>query len=283
MIVLKEQIYNPKIDYLIIRNLILLPFEYDELRLRDVYKGKKEYQTHEERIITTVKAYFSNCCLKNFKVEDIFNLYYLITEERLPQSDLDFSSLMNLFLCIKKLKIKDNLTLFRIALLKFMYDTRAVLIIPYRNLCRKLFIACDNGNFEEIVLIERKLIKRVNKYHHQHTFEYNDVVLKLISDNMKPFVEKFKLSGFGLYGSYALGKASIYSDLDILILVDNIEGLYELKNQCLNYWKKLIEIPIDIFITTKEALEFKVKKSIRDTVKILYEVWYERIYRIEKW
>lgn len=272
MIVLKGQIYNPKIDYLIMRNLILLPFQYDELRLRKVYKGESNFKTAEESSIVLVKSYFLNHSLQDLKNEDIFKLYSLITKDIIMEYELDFSNLINLALSVNKLNIKDKLTLFKISLLKFMYEENSVLIIPYRNQCRKLFIACVDNNIERVIFFENRLVQKVKKYHHKHTLEYNGIALKIIEENMKLFVEKYKLIGFGLYGSYALGKASIYSDLDIVILVDNYDDIYERKRQFLDYWKNLIEIPIDFLITTKEDLETQVKKTIRETVKIMYEV-----------
>ena len=272
MIVLKNEIYNPKIDYLIMRNLILLPFNYDELRLREVYKEKVHFKTAEEKSIVLVKSYFLNHPLQELKNKDIFKLYNLITEDNFIEYELDFSNLLNLASSVNRLNVKDKLTLFKIALLKFMYEENSILIIPYRNQCLKLFIACVENNLIKVNFLEKRLVKKVKKYHHKHSLEYNDIALKIIEDNMKSFVEKFELVGFGLYGSYALDKASIYSDLDLVVLVDNYDDIYKRRRLFLDYWKKLIEIPIDLLITTKEDLETNVKKTIRETVKIMYEV-----------
>lgn len=267
MIVLHKVIYNPKIDYLICKNIINLDFDYDELKLRETYK-KDNLSYYKE--ILLVKNYFNTHSIDNFTNKDINRLYELLTDDS-STLIIENKELTNIVSDINNSKIKDKNLYFRIYLVFYFYNTQNKLIIPYRRLSYKLYksILEEDDYFININL--NKLIKRTAKYYASHDLKDNENIIKQVYINALDFVKLLNLKAFGIYGSFSLGKANIYSDLDLFIIAKDEEDKFKLKKEALNYWYQFIDIPIDICIVYEDEIK-DLKLGIINSLKLIYEV-----------
>lgn len=84
MLLSHEKTYNPKIDYLVCRNLIAdLPWEHDEHRFRKVYEEDLVPECKYEMDLLKIKHFFREHDIADLTIKDIESLYFIITGYRI--------------------------------------------------------------------------------------------------------------------------------------------------------------------------------------------------------
>ena len=86
-----------------------------------------------------------------------------------------------------------------------------------------------------------------------------DEIKNIIKNNEKFLKDKFKVSKFFLFGSYAKGQQTPQSDIDLLVDFSNIVDMFELI-ELQDYLQDLFQKKIDL--GTKNGLKSFVKKTI---------------------
>jgi len=86
-------------------------------------------------------------------------------------------------------------------------------------------------------------------------------ILNFITENKDKLRHDFHITKIGLFGSFATGRQSLNSDIDIIIeLENNIENIYELKQGL----RKLIQNKFnrDVDIAREKYLKAYIKEQI---------------------
>ena len=97
--------------------------------------------------------------------------------------------------------------------------------------------------------------------------------LKLIIDDLK----KYNPEKIVLFGSAARGDTDEYSDIDLLVIKDDVDkGFIDREVEVITYIRPELR-PVDIFVYTKDELE-KMKKNLNTFIeealkcgKVIYE------------
>ena len=88
-----------------------------------------------------------------------------------------------------------------------------------------------------------------------------DQILKFLAQNKNLFRDKYHIIRIGLFGSYARGEQTPKSDIDLLVeFEENTQDLYEIKLQLKDFFKKNLEIEIDI--CREKYIKPRIRKSI---------------------
>lgn len=136
----------------------------------------------------------------------------------------------------------------------FLTNQSTPVLFPPLFYTLKLSIDCkDYHRFKQNI----NQIKRVNKAHITEHDEYSSgEIISMINKHREVLTNKFGVTSIYLYGSYALQKQSIFSDIDLLIM-DDIPNRDSLK-------KYISDI-------TNHAIDLSTASTIEDTC------FYERI------
>lgn len=272
MIVLHNSNYNPKIDFLICRNLLCtLPQKYDELFLKDCFFGKRQPERKYENDIVELKQFFERHYIKQLSAEEIAQLYYLISGCRVSfASEFIFDiktidDVQKLVDRIENIGLYDKYTIFRLLLLR--NTSTGTPIIPYRGLCKRLYDGILAQNSKESSVLWQKLLANPKKYMIAHSIEENEIALEKVRLYSSLFLKNVGAIQLYVFGSLAIGSGTEYSDIDLLaVFLDSIKTA-ETKVACRNFWKEKISIQFDIIVLSQSEFERFSRPAILRTLK----------------
>lgn len=276
MLLSHQKNYNPKIDYLVCRNLIKdLPWEHDEQRLRKVYDEELIPKCKYERDLLKIKDFFREHDIAAFTKLEIEFLYFTITGHLIIIDDMTLNGVEsvadidNLVKCVENVTVCDRDVLFQIALLvnySLKHDTP---IVPYAGVCRKLYWSIIIGDDLQAQRRFRYLIYKIEKYSQKHALEQNKDAVETLYLHKDEFLQRFGANQIGIYGSLASGSGNEYSDLDILIIFPNDAPVEAMHGEISQYWESIIDIPIDVTALVEREITTKIHPSIQQTLKLL--------------
>lgn len=276
MILTKEATYNPKIDYLICRNLVkCLPWKYNEFKLRQVYDGTREPTRKFAKDLVAIKNFFSLHNLTQFSIEEISNLYCIITGEKISIDQIELAgikSVDDLFTIVKsieKINVGDRDVLFRVILLVRCSINQDTPLIPYVGVCRKLYWHLIIGDEKQVKFYYHYLLSKTAKYSHKHDIALNNLAVKQLISNKDEFIKNFKIKQLGVYGSLAIGKGNEYSDLDIMVILPNETPASSTYLAIRKFWAERIDIPIDITVLQEKDMATKTTEAMQKSLKLL--------------
>jgi len=91
-------------------------------------------------------------------------------------------------------------------------------------------------------------------------------IKKILKENKKLLMEKYKVRKIGVFGSYVRKEANKKSDIDILVEFSETPDIFKFI-ELENFLRKLLKIKVDL--VTREALKPLIKKEIlKETVYI---------------
>lgn len=256
--------YNPKIDYLVCRSLLsTLPREFNDLRLRQVYKELAEPLELYEKEIVYIKDVLSVTDLSSsYGAIECINAItgYAFTENDLPSvADVEAG-----FEVISQYGLEESVkvSFAQLYILHANLESKQ-LIIPYRKCIYKML---RNKSLVSDYLLHMRV--RTDKYLKSHDIKYNKEALDAVAENVSQFRQNIGAVGAGVYGSIAAGTSTQYSDLDLLVIFDDERGRKEVKGKSLEYWHPIL--PIDIDVCAVRVADFeKLPVGIRGTLKML--------------
>ena len=277
MLILKEIEYNAKIDYLVCKNLAKgLEQGYDEERLRLVYNRVEKTKSNYEIMMIRIKDIFTLNSIKVDGTKLAKELYECITGDIIDISfqlnDFSYLALKNNYVIIDGLKISLELKfiLFQIVLflvLSLKYD---VPIIPYHFSCKNIFDDLISNESDDIIENNISiLVLRTMKLNQKHDISYNKIVLNVLNGNKEKFLSDDSILKIGIYGSFATGNMNEYSDLDLLVIMNEKENIDVILDYSYKFCSFKIDIPIDIKVITEKDLLGSNIKGLKKTLKYL--------------
>lgn len=271
MIVLHNETYNPKIDYLICKQLVkALPEDYDEDRIRSCYRDNSLATEPYEKDLVSIKTFFEQNDVLQFTNNIVENLYRLCTHENISfqNEDLDIvtqKDIRTIAAFVNEIDCQRN-TLFQILfLLRYLAKNHSP-IIPYTPLCNRLFYAISAREDCDAMTIFNKLQKRTGKYLKKHSIVDGESCVSLLCEFKDSFLTEIDAVKVGYYGSYARGDVNEYSDFDILAVFSDEKSLPLCKRTALEFWRSKLPIEVDIAVINQsnfDDLPIGIKRSIK--------------------
>lgn len=280
MLIIKDSIYNPKIDYLICKNLsIKKKYIFDEYRLRDVFNEKISPRSECEKNILKLKNFFQKTDLKWCSLENIEKILFLILNKQISFSKyywftiekITNKSFVNLGTLLDIDDFISSQVILSVCLLCNSINFQDVPIIPYKNLIIKLMDKkniIDGNMYNSIYSL---LIKKRDKYLKIHDCEAPLEGLKFLNNNIEYIIKEWDLLKVFTFGSISLGNYNEYSDFDILVVIKDEKSKLNLKYEIEEYLKEGITMPLDILIYTKKEFSTSLSIGIKKTLKIVGE------------
>lgn len=279
MLINKYTQYNPKIDYLICKSLInYLPKTYDEYRLRNVYCEKENaVENYEKDILKIKKFFYENDAfnLSEYKLKKLLKIilkkeinikdYYLVINKKF-NNDYLFDLVQN------TIQYKGNIraSLIKIGILVSSLKSNEVPIIPLRNVVRKI-TSSNEISYEFIQKMYYRLITKRNKYSLKHDTLENKIAINTLKEKVDEIGKIFQCEKIGIYGSFATQEENEYSDLDVLIVISSNRDKEKIKKEMALYFKKNINIPIDIKVVNLSTLDDELTLGMKKSLKIIWE------------
>ena len=272
--------YNPKIDYLFCRHIFLTPLENnDEALWRKCWFGEIEAFSRGSKamikakmLLEKVAAIFKNNgnCYELFNALGLSpNLYALFKEALLKAYDDDLSASDRFLIsCIKNKSNYDGMINEKVAHAVLCIASKHIPTIFYSGQFNRILKLTKNDNEMalECLYLARNRTESLNKKHKE--ISYDDIVFKILSckDYLK---ETYGINEMYIYGSYAKGNPTNYSDLDIFAVADAPSLL--IAEGALKKILSVVGIQVDGHIVDKKEKEkLYLTPEIRRWLKKLY-------------
>ncbi|MCH5151035.1 MAG: nucleotidyltransferase domain-containing protein [Clostridiales bacterium] len=275
MIVLHELDYNPKIDYLICRNLVKhQPHKYDEASLRKTFIGDLSPTNNFEKDILKIKQFFIQYDASQLSTQDIAELYSIIVEEKIDCKAIELYSrftereVVQMVYLVQQQEC-DIETLFKILLLVNYCKYYNKPLIPYRGVCRELYWNARFNNSKRMNVVMNSLIHMTNKINVKHDVSFNELAVNSLQMHKDTFLNMFPDCRLGYCGSIALGQGNEYSDLDIVIVFPDNKNINLYKRSINQFWQDKILIPYDTILVKESEMNSRLTVSILRTLKYI--------------
>lgn len=276
MIVMHKNKYNPKIDFLICKQLLcFVDVCSDELAFRNCFYNKACPKCKHEYEIVKLRKFFEKHDVCTMSNKDVRTLYAMLTGRKEDKSfgiyckveSLDdVIMLVNL---INQTSLEDKHTLFRVLLLKGFCTACGEPIIPYRWICKNLYEAIEKEDLYTAQWLWSRLCEKTKKISKKHDLEENGFALNVISREKNDFIKNVGANNLYVYGSLAVGEGTEYSDIDLLAVFPNDKNLGEARERCAEYWRGKINIPFDIMAMTENELANMLRPAIKSTLRAI--------------
>ena len=264
--------YNPKIDYLITKNLLLgWPKNHNEFDLRKVYKNKYKRLDKSLKKIKKIRDFLREKKIISFDKEDYQKLIKIITNKSFEYHfKIEFKEMKkeNLVEYVSFLKYLDDEDIKLSALsvmILYVCAKENEIIVPYRGMIRRILNEENSDIVNTIISILRD---RTARHNIKHDIRINELIRKTVKDKKQDFLDTFKsVKSYGVFGSFASHKENEYSDLDMVFISD--EPTILLERDIYEYWRQYFDIEMDIKVVKEDELENELTDCMRMTLKMV--------------
>ena len=264
--------YNPKIDYLITKNLLLgWPKNHNEFDLRKVYKNKYKRLDKSLKKIEKIRDFLRKKKIISFDKEDYQKLIKIITNKsyeyhfKVEFKEMKKENLVEYVSFLKYLDDEDIKLSALSVMILYVCAKENEIIVPYRGMIRRILNEENADVVNTMICILRDRTARNNI---KHDIRINELVRKTVKDKKQEFLDTFKqVKSYGVFGSFALHKENEYSDLDMVFISDDTSILLE--RDIYEYWRKYFDIEMDIKVVKEDELENELTDCMRMTLKMV--------------
>ena len=264
--------YNPKIDYLITKNLLLSwPQNHNEFDLRKVYKNKYKRLDKSLKKIEKIRDFLRKKKIISFDKEDYQKLIKIITNKsyeyhfKVEFKEMKKENLVEYVSFLKYLDDEDIKLSALSVMILYVCAKENEIIVPYRGMIRRILNEENADVVNTMICILRDRTARNNI---KHDIRINELVRKTVKDKKQEFLDTFKqVKSYGVFGSFALHKENEYSDLDMVFISDDTSILLE--RDIYEYWRKYFDIEMDIKVVKEDELENELTDCMRMTLKMV--------------
>ena len=92
-------------------------------------------------------------------------------------------------------------------------------------------------------------------------------ILAFLQANQTLLKEEYHVSKIGLFGSFARDEATIESDVDIIIELDNVDNVYDVKSSLREYLSQAFGRSVDL-AREKYLKPYAKEQILKDTVYV---------------
>ena len=264
--------YNPKIDYLITKNLLYSwARKFNEFDLRRAFKKKFGSAPNELKTIKRIRNYLRKHKLVDFKQADYEHMVRLISGEKYEYHYIVPFDVMNSYDLEKYVTYLKSIDSHKIAFACLSMMVLCVcakenqIVIPYRGAIRKC-LNDENANINAAVSF---LIERTHHSNIKHDIQEHELAKKIIRANKEEFLNYFRsVKAYGIYGSFAMGKDTEYSDIDMLVVSDD-ESNRMLERDIMAYWHRFFNIEMDVKIVREDDIDQELTECMKKTLRMV--------------
>lgn len=263
MILKKGKPYNPKIDYMVCK-CILNEYlnEVDENHLKDCFFNKTSCQKEEEVKLYMIRNFFYQNDMSSITSKQLNTFISFMKWEYEFKGFIGNIVEEQVFHLIQE--IKDKEVIFRFLLVVCYITNMNELIIPYSKGVTKLL---GVTSLDEVKDYLSYLVQKTNRLNKKHDDRIHPFILPILNILGEEFLRQTGFLGLGVYGSFSLGTANAYSDLDLMVVVHKPYDKGEVRRATKVFFKRFIPIPIDIKVASIEDMDEELTIGMKNTVK----------------
>lgn len=265
--------YNPKIDFLITKNLLTSwPRKFNEFDLRRAFKKKFGSAPKELKPIKQVRDFLRKHRLESFKKKDFEELIEMVTKQKfkyefiIPFEEMTAEYLDKYVSFLKLIVSREIAHACLATMVLYVCAKNKEIVIPYRGVIRRTLF--DDYSIHSDIMIStlKERIKHVNT---KHDVSENVLVRNTVKEKKDEFLRTFRnVKGYGIYGSFAMGKENEYSDLDMLIISDEGRN-YNLENEIRAFWHRYFSIDVDVKIVREDDIDQELTECMKKTLRMV--------------
>ena len=265
--------YNPKIDFLITKNLLTSwPRKFNEFDLRRAFKKKFGSTPKELKLSKKIRDFLRKNRLESFKKKDFEELISMITKQKfkyefiVPFEEMTAEHLDRFVSYLKLIVSRETAHACLAAMVLYVCAKNKEVIVPYRGTIRKALYD-DHPIYADFLI--STLIERTRHVNTKHDISENALVRNTVKEKKEEFLRTFRsVKGYGIYGSFAMGKENEYSDIDMLVISDEGRN-YNLENEICIFWHRYFTIDIDVKIVKEDDIDQELTECMKKTLKMV--------------
>lgn len=266
--------YNPKVDFLITKNLLTSwPRKFNEFDLRRAFKKKIGGAPKELKLIKKIRDFLRKHHLEAFKQKDFEELVSMITKHKfkyefiIPFEEMTKEYLDKYVSFLKLIVSREIAHVCLATMVLYVCAKNKEIIVPYRGTIRKVLF--DDYPFYADLLIST-LKERTRHVNTKHDISENVLVRNAIKEKKNEFLNTFRnIKSYGVFGSFAMGKENEYSDLDMLVISDEEGRNYGLERDICSFWHRYFTIDIDVKIVREDDIDQELTECMKRTLKMV--------------
>ena len=233
--------YNPKIDFLITKNLLTSwPRKFNEFDLRRAFKKKYGSAPKELKPIKQIRDFLRKRRLESFKKKDFEELIGLITKRKfkyefiIPFEEMTAEYLDKYVSFLKLIVSREIAHACLATMVLYVCAKNQEIIVPYRGAIKRVLFDERPISGDLLISALKERVKHVNT---KHDISENVLARNMVKEKKDEFLRTFRnVKGYGIYGSFAMGKENEYSDLDMLVISDEGKN-YNLEYEISAFWQ----------------------------------------------
>lgn len=265
--------YNPKIDFLITKNLLTSwPRKFNEFDLRRAFKKKFGSAPKELKPIKQIRDFLRKHRLETFKKKDFEELIGMITKQKfkyefiIPFEEMTAEYLDKYVSFLKLIVSREIAHACLATMVLYVCAKNQEIIVPYRGAIKRALF--DEYSINANMLIS-SLLERIKHVNTKHDVSENTLVRNTVREKKEEFLRTFRnVKGYGIFGSFAMGKENEYSDLDMLVISDDGRN-YNLENEISAFWHRYFSIDIDVKIVKEDDIDQELTECMKKTLRMV--------------
>lgn len=264
--------YNPKIDYLITKNLLYSwPRNFNEFDLRHAYKKNFGGAPGELKKIRLIRNYLRKHRLVNFTQKDFEKIVEIISDEKynyhyvVPFKVMTVRDLDKYAAYLRSIDLYKHAYACLSMMILYTCAKEDSIVIPYRNTIKR----CLDDKLTNVESIVNILKERTHRKNIKHDLKENDRARRIIKEKKQEFLKAFRnVKAYGIFGSFAMKMENEYSDIDMLVISDEDYDRF-LENDIASFWHRYFDIEMDIKIVKEENIEQELTECMKKTLKMV--------------
>ncbi len=268
--ILKNKEYNPKIDYLLCKYLLKeISKDLDENHLKDCFFYKTSCTTEEDLNICIIRNFFLQHDLLSLDKKEIqmfIDLWNIDYSFQGFIGDTLEEKLYSILLSIKDKAIEEQEWILKFLFVVSYVQAKKEIILPYIKGIRRLLTI---DSLEEIRTSISYLEKKTNRLNERHDVRLHPILVDTLKRLVPLFLEQTGYVGIGIYGSFSMGTAHAYSDLDIMVFISKELDKHEARRITKQFFCQFIPLSIDVKVTNKEEMERDLTIGMKKTLEVL--------------
>ena len=265
--------YNPKIDFLITKNLLTSwPRKFNEFDLRRAFKKKYGSAPKELKPIKQIRDFLRKRRLESFKKKDFEELIGLITKRKfkyefiIPFEEMTAEYLDKYVSFLKLIVSREIAHACLATMVLYVCAKNQEIIVPYRGAIKRVLFDERPISGDLLISALKERVKHVNT---KHDISENVLARNMVKEKKDEFLRTFRnVKGYGIYGSFAMGKENEYSDLDMLVISDEGKN-YNLEYEISAFWHRYFSIDIDVKIVKEDDIDQELTECMKKTLKMV--------------
>lgn len=265
--------YNLKIDFLITKNLLTSwPRKFNEFDLRRAFKKKFGGAPKELKPIKQIRDFLRKHRLENFKKKDFEELIGMITKQKfkydfiIPFEEMTAEYLDKYVSFLKLIVSREIAHACLATMVLYVCAKNQEIVVPYRGAIKRVLFDERPISGDLLISALKERVKHVNT---KHDISENVLVRNMVKEKKDEFLRTFRnVKGYGIYGSFAMGKENEYSDLDMLVISDEGKN-YNLEYEISAFWHRYFSIDIDVKIVKEDDIDQELTECMKKTLKMV--------------